>query len=149
VTAQPGHASRTKLEAAVCEEMARQSVAHAHRSLNFRVRNASGAIAKYSPAIVAHREAVLFLVEPLLSATPRMIDRLTRFLEQHSAEIVLVVVTSNAAFRKIPTCAYDEIYAASDIEHLTRRIRKQTPDGIIRPFRKPAPNPGAPRGATQ
>jgi hypothetical protein len=138
VTARSGHASRTKLEATVCDEMTRQGVAHAHRSLNFRVRNATGGFAKYSPSIVAHRGPVLFLVEPVSSPTPRQaIGRLARFLEQHSPEIVLVVVAPDAAVQKVPPEAYDEIYAASDVSRMIRRIREQTPTGIVRPFPKP------------
>jgi hypothetical protein len=138
VTARSGHASRTKLEAAVCDEMMRQGVPHAHRSLNFRVRNATGGFAKYSPSIVAHRGPVLFLIEPVPSPTPRpVIGRLARFLEQHSPEIVLVVVATDAAVQKVPPEAYDEIYAASDVPRMTQRIREQAPTGIVRPFPKP------------
>ncbi|TLZ44945.1 MAG: hypothetical protein E6K19_03155 [Methanobacteriota archaeon] len=138
MTVRSGHASRTKLEATVCDEMRRQGVPHAHRSLNFRVRNATGGFAKYSPAIVAHRGPVLFLVEPVPSPTPQQtIGRLTRFLEQHSPEIVLVVVTPDAAIQKVPPEAYDEIYAASDLPQMTQRIREQAPTGIVRPFPKP------------
>lgn len=137
MTARETHASRTKLEAAVCDEMGRQRVSHAHRSLHFRVREADGTPSKYTPALVAHRGAILFLVEPLPSATPRAIGRLVRFLEQHSPEIVLVIVAPNETIRKIPPTAYDEIYAITDLARMTTRIREQSPDGIVRPLRKP------------
>jgi hypothetical protein len=145
VTARETHSSRTKLEAAVCEEMLRQGLPHGHRTLHFRVRGANGTAAKYSPTLVAHRGPILFLVEPLPSAAPRTIERLGRFLEQHSPEIVLVLVAPDAALRKIPPDAYDEIYAATDIAQMTRRIREQSPSGIVRLFRKPMLDPGGTR----
>jgi hypothetical protein len=137
VTAPSGHKTRTKLEEAVCDDMVRQGLPHAHRSLRFRIQDASGGTDKYSPAIVAHRGPILFLVEPVPSAGGRTVERLTRFLEQHSPEIVLVVVAPDAAVPQVPPDAYDEIYAASDIARLTQRIQEQAPTGIIRPFSKP------------
>jgi hypothetical protein len=137
VTAHETHSSRTKLEAAVCEEMRRQGLPHGHRNLHFRVRDANGTTAKYSPTLVAHRGPILFLVEPLPSPAPRMIERLGRFLEQHSPEIVLMVIAPDAAVLKIPPGAYDEIYRPADIAHMTQRIREQSPEGIMLPFRKP------------
>jgi hypothetical protein len=121
----------------VCGEMALQGVPHAHRSLRFRVRDATGGSATYSPAIVAHRGPILFLVEPISSTASRAIERLTHFLEQHSPEIVLVVVVPDAAKRQVPPGAYDEIYSASEISRMILRIREQSPTGIVRPFPKP------------
>ena len=66
-------------------------------------------------------------------------DRLTRFLEQHSPEIVLVIVAPDPKVRTLPVGAYDEIYAESDIARMTQRIREQDPDGIVLPFEKPRP----------
>ena len=131
------HASRTKLEAAICREMDRQGLPHEHRSLRFRVQVPAGGAAKYSPAIVARRGPILFLVEPLAAATGPAIERLIRFLEQHSPEIVLVVVAADAKVPKVPQEAYDEIYPESELARMTRRIRTQDPEGIIRPFGKP------------
>jgi hypothetical protein len=149
VTARETHSSRTKLEAAVCEEMVRQHVHHGHRSLHFRVLDAKGTAGKYSPTLVAHRGPILFLVEPLPSAAPRTIERLIRFLEQHSPEIVLVVIAPNGAVQKIPPGAYDEIYAASDIVRMTQRILEQSPQGVVWPFRKPTANQGRPRDTSK
>lgn len=144
MTAREPHPSKTKLEGAVCEEMERQHLPHAHRSLHFRITETDGTVAKYSPAIVAHRGPILFLVEPLPSAAPRTVERLIRFLEAHSPEIVLVVIAPDANVRDVPPSAYDEIYASSDIARMTERIRDQSPEDIVRPFRKPT-GPNGPR----
>jgi hypothetical protein len=119
--------------------MVRQDLPHEHRSLHFRVEETSGRSAKYSPAIVARRGTVLFLVEPIPTAGRPTIDRLRRFLEQHSPEIVLVVVAPDSKVLKIPAEAYDEIYAESALPRMTQRIREQDPEGIVRPFEKPRP----------
>jgi hypothetical protein len=132
-----GHGCRSDLETAVCEEMAGQGVAHEHRSLRFRVEDEHGGIARYEPAIVARRGPILFLVEPIPSLEKRAIERLSRFLEQHSPEIVLVVVAADSVGHQVPPEAYDEIYVATEIGALTRRIQDQDPEGIVRPFRKP------------
>ena len=132
-----GHACRTRLETAVCQEMDRQGLPHEHRSLRFRVHDARGGSAKYEPAIVARRGPILFLVEPIASARRGAVRRLTGFLQQHSPEIVLVLVTPDAALAEIAPEAYDEIYGASDVGRLTARIREQDPDGIVQPFHKP------------
>ncbi len=139
MTARERHDSKTTLEAAVCQEMVRQGLLHEHRSLHFRVHDEAESHAKFSPAIVARRGPILFLVEPVPTATRPMIDRLTRFLEQHSPEIVLVIVAPDPKVRTLPVEAYDEIYAESDIARLTQRIREQDPDGIVLPFEKPRP----------
>ena len=145
MTARAGHESRTKLEASVCKEMARQSLPHEHRSLHFRVRDATGATAKYSPAIVARRGTKLFLIEPVPVMKRPIIERLTDFLEQHSPEIVLVVMAPDAKVPKVPQEAYDEIYPESEVARMTHRIRTQDPEGIVRPFEKPLPEPGITR----
>lgn len=140
MTRRAGHACRTKLETAVCLEMDRQGLLHEHRSLRFRVHDAASAT-KYEPAIVARRGPILFLVEPVAPGRTVRIRRLSRFLEQHSPEIVLVLVTADAAVDAICPEAYDEIYGASDVARLTARIREQDPEGIVQPFQKP-PRPG-------
>ncbi|TLZ78395.1 MAG: hypothetical protein E6K08_01050 [Methanobacteriota archaeon] len=139
MTARVGHACRSELETAVCTEMGRQGVEHEHRSLRFRVQDDRDGTSKYEPAIVARRGSILFVVEPLRSLQAAAVDRLSRFLEQHSPEIVLVVVTQDATRDRVPQEAYDEIYAATEIEKLTTRIRDQDPEGIVRPFLKPPP----------
>ena len=133
------HEFRTKLEATVCAEMVRQGLPHEHRSLRFRVRDAAGGAAKYSPAIVARRGPILFLVEPVAVVSRPAIERLTGFLDQHSPEIVLVIVVPDAHVRKMPPEAYDEIYPESELPQMTRRIREQDPKGIVLPFEKPRP----------
>ncbi len=118
--------------------MFRQSLPHGHRSLHFRVANAKGRAAQYAPAIVAHRGSILFLVEPVPSAGARRpIERLSRFLDQHSPDIVLAVVTADADVDRMPRESYDEIYGVSAIPRLTARIREQDPGGIVLPFEKP------------
>ena len=139
MTARVGHACKSALETAVCREMGRQGVEHEHRSLRFRVQDERGGTPKYEPAIVARRGPILFLVEPLRSLQAAAVERLSRFLEQHSPEIVLVVVTQDATRDRVPQEAYDEIYAATEIEKLTTRIRDQDPEGIVQPFLKPRP----------
>ena len=139
MTERAKHKFRTKLEATVCAEMVRQRLPHEHRSLRFRVRNAAGAAAKYSPAIVARRGPILFLVEPVAVMSRPAIERLTGFLDQHSPEIVLVIVAPDAKVRKVPPEAYDEIYPESEVTQMTRRIREQDPKGIVLPFEKPRP----------
>jgi len=131
-----GHACLTKLETAVCEEMGRQGLDHEHRSLRFRVRGSRGRASKYAPAIVARRGPILFLVEPVAGARRGGIGRLAGFLEQHSPELVLVVVAPDASLDAIPREAYDEIYPASEIPRAIARIREQDPDGIVLPFEK-------------
>lgn len=140
MTARVEHRTRTKLEAAVCAEMTRQRVPHEHRSLRFRVAEEMGATVDYAPAIVARRGSILFLVEPLPDAGAKeAIGQLVRFLGQHSPEILLVVVTPDTDVRRIPLEAYDEIYSESELRTLASRIRKQNPEGIVRPFEKPRP----------
>jgi len=137
VTRRAGHACRTNLETAICREMDRQELLHEHRSLRFRVYDARGGSTKYEPAIVARRGPILFLVEPIATARSGAVRRLTGFLQQHSPEIVLVLVTPDATLTGIAPEAYDEIYRASDVGRLTARIREQDPDGIVQPFPKP------------
>ena len=139
MTERAKHEFRTKLEATVCAEMVRQGLPHEHRSLRFRVRNASGGAAKYSPAIVARRGPILFLVEPVAVMSRPAIERLTGFLDQHSPEIVLVIIAPDAKVRKVPPEAYDEIYPESEVTQMTRRIQEQDPKGSVLPFEKPRP----------
>jgi hypothetical protein len=127
----------------VCEAMRRQNLAHEHRSLRFRVQLASGETAEFRPDIVARRGAILFLVEPLgEDASAARLELLARFLDQHSPEIVLVVLADKATLPRIPPESYDELYDAADIGAAVRRIRLQEPGGIIRPFPKPRSGDG-------
>src|SRR5437879_10367976 len=89
--------------------MVRQGLLHEHRSLHFRVHDEAESHAKFSPAIVARRGPILFLVEPVPTATRPMIDRLTRFLEQHSPESLLSLSAPVPRFRPLPVGASDEI----------------------------------------
>lgn len=142
--AAPGaHDTRSALEASVCEAMRRQNLPHEHRSLRFRVRTASGQTVEYRPEIVARRGAILFLVESLGDADDQArLEVLARFLDQHSPEIVLVLLTDQAAMARIPPASYDEIYDAADASAVVRRIRLQEPGGMIRPFPKPRSGAG-------
>ena len=135
-----GHACRTKLETDICKEMGKQRLPHEHRSLKFRVRDADGKETAFAPSIVARRGPILFLVEPVRSVRRQGgIASLSGFLEQHSPEIVFVVVTPESLLDRIPEDAYDEIYGESAIGAMTARIRKQDPGGIVLPFEKPRP----------
>jgi len=132
------HRTKTKLEAAICKEMARQGVAHAHRVLNYRVRMKSGRTAAFQPAIVAHRGPVLFLVEPCLSYTPGggAVQRHERFLVQHSAELVLILAAPGTVAARLPHGSYDELYEDTELEKLVSRIRDQDPHGAVGHFEK-------------
>lgn len=134
------HRTKTKLEAAICKEMDRQGVVHAHRVLSYRIRMKSGKDAPYRPAIVAHRGPILFLVEPCPSYTSGggAVQRHARFLEQHSAEIVLVLVAPKAVADRLPPESYDELYGETDLDGLVSRIRNQDAQGAVQPFPKRA-----------
>lgn len=127
----------------MCETMRRQNLPHEHRSLRFRVQMASGQTVEFRPEIVARRGAILFLVEPLADAAdPPRLELLSRFLDQHSPEIVLVLLADRDAMARIPPEAYDELYDAGDVAAAVRRIRLQEPSGMIRPFPKPPSRAG-------
>lgn len=134
------HAARSDLERALCLELRRQDLPHAHRSLHFRVRLRTGE-ARFDPSLVVHRGEVLFLIEPLTGseATEGDPEILTRFLEQHSEEIVLIVVAPRAVTDSLPPDSYDEVYAEDEIQRVVRRIRDQDPHGIVEPFPKTHP----------
>ncbi len=122
--------------------MRQQGVAHEHRSLRFRVQMASGETAEYRPDIVARRGSILFLVEPLEEADASRTELLVRFLDQHSPEIVLVVLAPKDALGRVPAEAYDELYDTADVATAVRRIRRQAPGGMVRPFPKPRSGAG-------
>jgi len=132
------HRAKTKLEAAICKEMNRQHLEHAHRVLTYRVRMKSGKTAAFQPAIVAHRGPILFLVEPCLSyvAGGGAVQRHARFLEQHSAELVLVLVAPKSVADRLRAESYDELYEDKELGKLVSRIRTQDPRGAVRQFEK-------------
>jgi hypothetical protein len=119
--------------------MRSQGVAHEHRSLHFRVRLPSGDVVPYDPDLVARRGPLVFLIEPLEGprSEPRRLELLAAFLDQHSPEIVLVVVAPQEHLDKVPASAYDEAYPSEDLAVVVRRIRDQDPKGMLRPFPKP------------
>ena len=131
----PGHETRTKVEAAICAEMERQELPHEHRTLHYRVRMKSGKVTKYDPAIVVRRGLILFLVEPCLSLGGA-VERATRFLDQHSPEIVMAVVAPKRVAAKLPPESYDELYEEGNVPRLIQRIREQDPLAAVRPFPK-------------
>jgi hypothetical protein len=116
--------------------MDRQDVPHGHRILHYRVRMKSGKVAKYEPAIVVHRGPILFLVEPCLSVGAT-VERTSRFLDQHSPEIVMVVVAPKRIASTLSPKSYDELYEEGDMPRLVQRIREQDPRGAVRSFAKP------------
>jgi len=136
------HAPRSALEGSLCAELRRQRVQHEHRSLHFRVRLSGGQVAEFTPDLVAHRGAVLFLLEPLVGGAgdSARLELLEKFLETHSPEIVLILVTTDADIAALPSAAYDEAYPSTEIAAVARRIREQDPKGLILPFKKPSPN---------
>jgi hypothetical protein len=132
------HKTRTKLEAAICKQMDRRGVAHAHRVRRYRVRMKSGRTAAFQPAIVAHRGPILFLVEPCLSYTPGggAVERHARFLNQHSAELVLILAAPASVAARLPRESYDELYEDTELARLVSRIRDQDPHGAVKQFDK-------------
>jgi len=121
--------------------MRRQGVDHEHRSLRFRVVTASGETVAFQPEVVARRGPILFVVTVLRGEpdTPGAFEILSRFLEQHSHEIVLLVIALRAHVGRVPPEAYDELYSEDEIPEVVRRIHDQDPEGFIRPFPKPRP----------
>lgn len=136
MTRPPGHDCRTTGETEICEEMQRQGVPHAHRSLRFRVRESEGHEVPFEPAIVVHRGPVLFLVEPVSEPSRDDLARYSRFLEQHSPEFVFILLAPDELVPSIQVESYDEVYRASNVRHLVERIREQEPGGMVRPFQK-------------
>jgi hypothetical protein len=131
------HETRSDLERTICEELAAQGLSHEHRSLHFRVRDASGALLGYDPTLVVRRGPIVFLVEAVTEATDASrIALMARFLEQHSPDLVLVVLARRAVLETLPAEAYDERYDAADVPRAVRRIREQDPEGIVEPFLK-------------
>jgi hypothetical protein len=135
------HAPRSPLEGALCSELRRQGVQHEHRSLHFRVHSPSGQVAEFTPDLVARRGAVLFLLEPLVggAADRDRLELLGKFLDTHSPEIVLILVTAEPDITALPSASYDEAYPSTEIAAVVRRIREQDPKGLILPFKKPSP----------
>ena len=133
------HATRSTLEAALCIELREQGLPHEHRSLHFRVHVAEGESARYDPSLVVRRGPILFLIEPLDATTDdrARLELLTAFLDQHSPEIVLIVIAPPGRVVELPTASYDEVYGSDDLAAVVRRIREQDPNGMIRPFPKP------------
>ena len=131
------HATRSDLERSLCEELARQAIVHEHRSLHFRVELASGATRPYDPALVVRRGSVLFVLEPMTGdAGAEHVETVTRFLAQHSPEIVFILVAPGEVLRGLPPEAYDEAYPSEDLERAVARIRDQDTAGFLEPFRK-------------
>jgi len=135
------HPTESELERDLCGELRNQEVDHEHRSLRFRIKGKDPSEIPYRPAIVVRRGQVLFLIEAIPSeeaegTTARI---LSRFLEQHSSELVLVVVAPRPICERFPADAYDEIYAADDLARAVRRVRDQATQGIVEPFTKLRP----------
>jgi len=114
-------------------------VQHEHRSLHFRVHLPNGQVAEFTPDLVARRGVVLFLLEPLPGgvADRARLELLERFLDTHSPEIVLIIVTADPDIAALPAASYDEAYPSTEIVAMVRRIREQDPKGLILPFKKP------------
>jgi len=109
------HATRSDLERTLCDELSRADVAHEHRSLHFRVGLDSGETARYDPDIVVRRAGLLFLIAPIaVTDQEHQLEIVTRFLESHSEEIVLIVVAPEAVLEHLPPEAYDEAYTDTD-----------------------------------
>ncbi len=138
ISSPDAHASRSALESALCTEMRAQKVPHEHRSLHFRVQLVTGERVQYDPDLVVRRGPILFLLEPLEGGgqDQRKLDLLAGFLDQHSPEIVLIVVAPRGRLADLPAASYDEAYGSEDLPAVVRRIREQDPRGIVRPFPK-------------
>lgn len=96
----------------------------------------SGKTVAFQPAIVAHRGPILFLVEPCPSCRIGVVQRNARFLEQHSSELVFLLVATASVAARLPPDCYDEVYSDDDVEMLVTRIRNQDPLGALAPFQK-------------
>ena len=98
--------------------------------------NARGEV-PYRPQIVVRRGSVLFLLEAIAEAdADAKAEVLTPFLEQHSSELVLLVVAPNAVMERFPPEAYDEMYPEAEIPRVVRRILEQDTRGFVEPFEK-------------
>ena len=129
--------------------MERQGLSHAHRSLHFRVIDTSGERTPYDPDIVVHRGSTLFVLDVLdpTGEGRTRVDLASRFLAQHSSEIVFVAIVPAGRIGETPKEAYDEIFEAGQLLEAVARIREQDPHGFVAPFLKPSP-PGEGSGET-
>ncbi|MGQ0796626.1 MAG: hypothetical protein ACT4OI_01985 [Methanobacteriota archaeon] len=116
--------------------MRRRNADHEHRSLRFRVQGERGDV-PFRPGIVVRRGSVLFLLEAVDAPdADAKAEVLAKFLQQHSPEIVLLVVAPEPVVERFPPEAYDEVYAEADLPRAVRRILEQDPRGFVRPFEK-------------
>jgi|YelNatPaOPRAMG01_1025707.scaffolds.fasta_scaffold28605_4 hypothetical protein len=106
-----GHAVRTKLEDAVCQDLCRKGVLHDHDVTPTEVTLADGRRVKFKPEIMITYEGNTILVVCVASCRrgdTRML-KLRSFREQNRKFYHIVVATSKGVAGKIPEDVYDDL----------------------------------------
>ncbi len=117
-----GHVVRSQMEAALCEHLRAQAVAHEHGTLLFEVEIARDRRATFVPDIVlttAQKDGRPVLLDTVASVRPGGgVRRLAAFLRQYGRQHFLIVVAKRVLLHHIPEEAYDALVPLEDFAQL-------------------------------
>ena len=123
-----GHLVRSRMEAAVCDWLMTNGIAHRHGSEVFTVRTgATGTPTAYAPDIVLHDKDRLgrhVIIEPFDAATPRVGSSriIAAFRKEMKKDYYIIIVAKRHHMGKVLKEAYDLIVDFKDLDVLMKKL---------------------------
>jgi hypothetical protein len=126
-----GHIVRSHAEAALCEALERNGLAHAHWALNFEVPAGTDHLRLYTPSIVlteTKKDARTILVEAMDSVHPGSgLRRMEALRTWQGDRYFLIIVARRPLHHRFPPDSYDALFPLEDFRPLLDFLRGLPP----------------------
>lgn len=122
-----GHQVRSNMEAALCDFLVVNELAHEHWQGGFELEVGTGALRLYIPSVTLtglRKDAAAIVIEPVDSAQPGSgVRRLQALRRERGRDYYVVIIARQPLHTQLPRDAYDAIFPLEDFEPLRLFLR--------------------------
>jgi hypothetical protein len=117
-----GHQVRSNMEAALCDFLTANNLAHEHWSGGFELEVGTGALRLYIPSLTLtglKKDGAAVVIEPIDSVHPGSgVRRLQSLRRERGRDYFVIIVARQPLHPQVPQDAYDAIFPLEDFEPL-------------------------------
>lgn len=122
-----GHLVRSNMEAALCDCLMANDIAHTHWTGDFELELGTGALRLYIPSVTLtdlKKDGAAILIEPVDSIHPGSgVRRLQSLRREHAGEYFVIIITRRSLHARFPADACDALFPVEDFTPLLLFLR--------------------------